>query len=206
MSIFFCINLERRTDRKDAFLRTYREARLDESKLEFIKAVDGTTLTEESLKGFRHNPRQALPNKLGRLGCYASHRIAIRAALIRDVWPAVVLEDDVTISPEIHEALGSAPKDADLLYLGALPVVDRKRATLPHTGWGAPGAVKLYGGHAYAIPNRAAAEALLAFVLAHPMTYDSILVMYQARVRTSVFHKFVCSQTFGDSDIDIVKR
>ena len=205
MSIFFCINLERRTDRKEAFLRTFRAAGLNEDKLEFIKAVDGRARDESALAGFRHNPRQPLANKLARLGCYASHRIAIRAALIRNVWPAVVFEDDIAINSRIHEALATVPADADILYLGALPVVDRKRAVLPHTGWAAPGAVKLYGGHAYAIPSRAAAEALLAFVCAHPMTYDSALVLYQKRARTSVFCPFAASQSFGDSDIDVIK-
>jgi hypothetical protein len=204
MSAFFCINLERRGDRKAAFTESFKRAGLDESRLEFIKAVDGRMLGEESLVGFHHNPRQTLPNKLGRLGCYKSHCIAIRAALLRNEWPAVIFEDDVAISPHIKAAITSTPS-ADLAYLGALPVIDRTRVALLGEGWITPPRfVKLYGGHAYMLPSREAASRLLEFVKRHPMTFDSALVRYQKQPSTEirVHLPFAAVQAAGVSDID----
>ncbi len=174
---------------------------MDVDDLHWVTAVDALTLPESRLAGFRHNPRQPLPNKLGRLACYLSHMAALEKAIQVNVWPAVIFEDDVTIDSRIHEALESAPRDR-LLYLGALPVVNKKRATLTHTGWAAPGDVKLYGGHAYCLTDVLQAVILRDYAHDHPWVFDSILVQYQKRHRIAVFHPFVAVQSFGDSDID----
>ena len=208
MSIYFCINLERRPDRKAEFLESFKKAGLDESRLEFIKAVDGRKLEESNLEGFRHNPRQPLPNKLGRLGCFRSHLIAIRAAIVRDQWPSVIFEDDVVISPRIKAAIASAPP-ADILYLGALPVIDKDSVPLRGEGWITPPSYfKLYGGHAYMLPTRAAAVRLLEFLKDNAMTFDSALVRYQKlrTTETRVFLPFVAVQKGGISDIDMKEK
>lgn len=205
MAAFFCINLDRRTDRRASFLDAFCTAGLDESRLEFIQAVDARDLTESDLSGFRTDWHTQLPGKLGRLACYTSHCIAIRAALAKDMWPAFIFEDDITFSPRIHEALATLPDDTDIYYLGALLIYNRRRGDLFHDAWASPGPVKLYGGHAYGLPSRAAAEALLTFVCKKPMVFDSRLVQYQKRARAQVFHPFAAIQTFGDSDIDVIK-
>lgn len=208
MSIYFCINLERRPDRKAAFLESFKKAGLDEGRLEFIKAVDGRKLEEKDLAGFYSSFRLALPNKLGRLGAYRSHRIAIRASILRDQWPSVIFEDDVVISPRIKGAIATAPP-ADILYLGALPVIDKDSVPLRGEGWITPPSYfKLYGGHAYMLPSRAAAVRLLEFLKDNAMTFDSALVRYQKlrTTETRVFLPFVAVQEGGVSDIDMKEK
>lgn len=204
---FICINLERRPDRKAVFLNSYKDAGLDTCDLHWLTAVDGRTLPESRLAGFRHNPRQPLANKLGRLACYLSHISAIEKAIEINVWPAVIFEDDVMINSRIHHALDTLPSRAlGILYLGALPIVNKKCATLSHTGWATPGDVKLYGAHAYCFADVLQAILFREYARDHPWVFDSIMVQYQKHVHHGlVFHPFAASQSFGDSDIDVIK-
>ena len=197
----YCINLLRRPDRWAAFTKTYTAAGLSLDDLTRFDAIDGRYLNDEHLAMFRLNPRSAKKNKQGRAACFLSHVGVIETALRADSWPAMVFEDDVTIDKRIHEAIESRP-EADILYLGALPVQDRKRVALGHTGW-AKTSVKLYGGHAYMLPNREAAERLLDFIYDHVTVFDTALTLYQREHAAPVYYPFVVKRTFGDSDIDV---
>ena len=210
MTYTYVINLARRPDRKEQLLRAWAAAALPTENLHFVEAVDGLTLPADALPSFRFNSRSPSARIMGRKACYLSHRKAIAQAIKENHFPLLILEDDSLPTESLtsyalsHMFLGA---EANLVYFGALPVKDRKRAkdyesSLTH-GWNAltPG-VSLYGGHAYGVPTRAAAEELFTYLLAHPMTFDSALVKYQKQhsEKVAIMSPGMFRQSEGVSD------
>lgn len=208
----YVIHLKSRTDRKRQFTAAWSAAGLSAERVHWFPAVLGSALSTETLANFRTAARTRKA-RAGRVGCYCSHVAAIRAAIKRNHFPLLVLEDDAIptpgAAPDLAAAFASAPADAALLYLGALPVRARKRATLKRRGWHrAPSDVQLYGGHAYGIPDAAAAAEIADFLDQHKITFDSALVRYRKErpARVAVHTPFLFVQAEGYSDIEGVTR
>jgi GR25 family glycosyltransferase involved in LPS biosynthesis len=106
---FYCINLERRPDRKEqAMVQFYREG-LD---VEFIKASDGN---KEAPMGI------SLSN--GEWGCSDSHIRVYKDIVKNSHEISVIFEDDVNLTTNFKNKLNKILKEAetidwDLIYLG----------------------------------------------------------------------------------------
>jgi hypothetical protein len=208
----YIINLDSRPDRgvKAVQLLSDVSTTGDDPTGYMFPAVIGKLLTPEELRFFKTHARTE-SGKMGRAGCYLSHLGAIACALLQQTFPLVVLEDDIAYNRvhyragvSITKVIESAPKDKTILYLGALPVRDRKRVPLKHDGWDMPTGIAFYGGHAYVIPTPVAAIRILKWLLDHPETLDSAYVAYQKKFPelVSVLHPFLFYQTEDYSDIE----
>lgn len=114
----FCINLERRPDRKDVMIERFNKANLD---VEFVKAVDGRELawTEELKHLFRNN---TYGSHRGVIGCALSHYNLWRQLTNSNDDSYLIFEDDVTLADNFKEKLSHAyaqveNNDFDILYL-----------------------------------------------------------------------------------------
>lgn len=113
----FCINLERRPDRKDVMIERFNKANLD---VEFVKAVDGRELawTEELKHLFRNN---TYGSHRGVIGCALSHHNLWRQLANSNDDSYLIFEDDVTLADNFKEKLSHAyaqveNNDFDILY------------------------------------------------------------------------------------------
>jgi hypothetical protein len=221
----YIIHLPRRTNRYEQFQSAWSAAGLPESNLHWFDAVEGVKLPPTAFTGF-HTVARTHKARAGRLGAYLSHTGAIAAAIAANHFPLLILEDDAvptdTLShPDTLRVLfATAPPHANLLYLGALPVKDRKadkdfcrrRITRKHPRrWSSRAptpAVKLYGGHAYGFPTAAAAQHVLSELLTSRITFDSALVRYQKKFpeKVAFFCPFVFRQAEGFSNIEGITR
>lgn len=204
----FVINLKHRTDRKKQFQRVWRTAGLPTNRLHWHIATLGTAISNSNLATYRFAAKTRKA-KAGRAGCHCSHTAAIRKAIKHNQFPLLVLEDDAIPvgTPDLSQLFASAPPTADLLYFGALPVRNRKRIQnyCQTSGWKQPNPTdKLYGGHAYGIPTKEAAQTLLAFLESHKITFDSVLVQWTKEnpSRVAVYCPFQFIQSEGYSDIE----
>jgi GR25 family glycosyltransferase involved in LPS biosynthesis len=204
----YVINLRRRTDRHELFLSNWEAAGLSKEQLTWIDAVDGRTLTDFSgYKGVAKGDRRA-----AQYGCFLSHTTAIQTAIKNKHFPILILEDDavVTGSVNLSSILANAPEK--LLYLGGLPV--RRRTRVTEYGKHAAGFhaletdIRMYGGHAYALPTAAVAQHVLTHLLKYPCAFDSSLVRYQRMYAGSVavHSPFLFYQAKSFSDIEGVVR
>jgi len=209
----YIIHLKHRTDRKKQFLDAWTAAGLSLKKVRWYSAVLGSALSNSQLSTFRTvaKTRRA---RAGRAGCYCSHTAAIQKAIQKNHFPLLILEDDAVPTQYITEPkklFASAPSGASLLYFGALPVKQRKRIPnycQSHQGWFHPEDEKLYGGHAYGIPTKEAAQELSEFLSLNKMTYDSALVRYTKlhKEKVAVYCPFQFVQSEGYSDIEDMQR
>jgi hypothetical protein len=208
----YVIHLKHRTDRKKKFLEAWT---LPTRNLHWFTAVDGSKLSDTKLAAFR-TVAKTRKARAGRVGCYCSHVAAIQKAIQMNHFPLLILEDDAVASAEVDLAnlFADAPKDAALLYFGALPVKQRKRVTAKqycstHTGWRQPvDDVSLYGGHAYGFATKEAAQEIVSFLHDNKITFDSALLRFTKayRSRVAVHCPFVFFQSDGFSDIEGVVR
>lgn len=118
----YILNLSRRTDRKDAFIKN-NEDQLTSLKYQFFQAVDGMNIqiTPKILKLCEkcdYNYRK------GVIGCGLSH-LKIWEDLIRsdNIDCTMVLEDDVNLAPnfvnKLHGTLNQLPRgEWDILFIG----------------------------------------------------------------------------------------
>lgn len=201
----YIIHLKRRTDRYELFLKSWEAAGLSTERLIWYDAVDGRTLPDAAFASFKGVSK--IRNKLaGQLGCYLSHVNAIQKAIDSEHFPLLILEDDAVITGpvDLSAIIESTPPDARLLYLGGLPVRGRARAKIETQGFQHLGDIRMYGGHAYVLPNRSAAEHVLAHLRKYQTIYDSSLVRYQKLHPAHVYaySPFLFHQAHGLSDID----
>lgn len=123
----YVINLDKRTDRWDTLLQN--EPTLKDV-VTRISAVDGRLLpmTQKLYDMFQHNTFQW---KKSVIGCWLSHlSVWTKIAMSCKEGFTLVLEDDVRfINKNWHHIIATAPKDAELLYLGG--VLPPNRAVLP---------------------------------------------------------------------------
>jgi GR25 family glycosyltransferase involved in LPS biosynthesis len=209
----YVIHLKHRADRKKQFLEAWTAAGLSLKKMRWYPAVLGSALPESQLSTFR-TVAKTRKARAGRVGCYCSHTAAIQKAIQRNHFPLLILEDDAVPTSHIADLatlFSSAPSSASLLYFGALPVKQRKRITTyckGRNGWFHPGDEKLYGGHAYGIPTKEAAQELSEFLKENKMTYDSALVRYTKlhKEQVAVHCPFQFIQSEGYSNIEDMRR
>jgi GR25 family glycosyltransferase involved in LPS biosynthesis len=99
------VNLERREDRKTDMIQKLKDANIETSNYEFIKAVDGSTLkpTIEIYNMFKGND---FGNREGVIGCALTH-IQLWQQLLGDMSHDyyLIMEDDCTFHPEFKTYL-----------------------------------------------------------------------------------------------------
>jgi len=120
------INLARAVERRTTMQQRFAELGLT---FEFLEATDGLALTakEKAMADHdrrrRHIRRPLIDNEIA---CFISHRRAMAALVASGEPMAAVLEDDVTLSPELPSVL-----DAIAAQKGRFDVVDLFRAEKP---------------------------------------------------------------------------
>lgn len=214
----YIIHLKHRTDRETQFKAAWAAAGLPTDRLHWFPAVEGATLSNAALANFRTVARTRRA-RAGRVGCYCSHVAAIEKAIAHNHFPLLILEDDAVPAKEIRQPLSSlfkaAPRTANLLYFGALPVKDRRAIkaycdpTSKRKTWKKHRPdTQLYGGHAYGFRTAAAATDVLALLKANKMTYDSALIRYQKLhpERVAIYCPFQFYQSEGYSNIEGTQR
>lgn len=107
----FCLNLERRPDRKEYAMKQFEKIGLEG--VEFIKAQDAKAL------GLKSELMDITP---GMIGCYNSHREIMKHCIDNDIKSYLVLEDDPLFIEGFNEfidmVLKHIPNDWDFAYLG----------------------------------------------------------------------------------------
>jgi hypothetical protein len=179
------INLERRPDRLHELLEELSRFGITPER---IPAIDGLTLTmneEGRLPGFRR--RQHLESDShyrGAAACRLSHIKALREAVRGDVWPCLILEDDVLIHGEEPIELPETMKP--LIYLGGL---DR-------------GSKGVYGAHAILYKTKEIAQLVLQYHEEHPYPVDYNMIRFIRLHDCCYFHvPYRFCQRDGFSDI-----
>lgn len=107
----FLINLDRRPDRLEQV-----KTQLAQLGLEFqrISAVDGSQLPADYplLNKARFLLEQKKPAVMGEIGCAESHRLIWKQMITNNLPFALVLEDDITLSPKLTEFLNTKTYEA----------------------------------------------------------------------------------------------
>lgn len=115
------ISLQRSTERRVYITQHLRDLNLP---FEFIDAIDGQTLTPEQLRLYSSAQTQYLLNReltAGEIGCALSHLMALRRIVDQKIPEALILEDDVVLTPDFLDVLGhrsNFPKDWELVLFG----------------------------------------------------------------------------------------
>lgn len=118
----YCINLERRSDRRERAERECRRVGL--GPVEFFRATDGRV---ESPPGLFISPSE--------YGCAASHCRIWRDVVEKKYPYALILEDDVEFLPEFNEKLKLVLQEAreipdwDMIFIGYIFPVYKTRRT-----------------------------------------------------------------------------
>jgi GR25 family glycosyltransferase involved in LPS biosynthesis len=139
----FCLNLDRRPDRRLRAWDQFRRAQLD---VERLAAPDAVEMRIIESRGYE---------KPGPRACAAAHRLAWRSAERRGAEAVLILEDDVVLVDSFRKKLEACllnlPANWQLFYLGG---VFRDPPELI-----APGLVRVWGRtwdmHAYAVRKEA---------------------------------------------------
>jgi len=117
----YCINLERRTDRRK---RAEAEFAREGLEVEFFRATDG-----------RREAPQDLYTTAAEYGCAMSHMRVWRDMVARGHRMALVLEDDVELLPNFKTKLEEIIKEAtlvpnwDMIFMGYITPIFRRRVT-----------------------------------------------------------------------------
>ncbi len=108
----FCLNLDRRMDRK---LQAWAQFRREGLEVERLAAPDAVEMGIEERRGFRG---------VGPRACAAAHRLAWREARRRGAPAVLIFEDDVVLAEDFREKLERwlriVPNDWAMLYLGCV--------------------------------------------------------------------------------------
>lgn len=111
----YCINLQRRPDRKNKMKKLFEKMKLD---VKFWRAVDGSK--DAKVKNLVHSIKPKYPMNEGMIGCYLSHLNVYKDADKKGYERFLVLEDDLLIHKELDKVLNNLLKvkeDWSLLYL-----------------------------------------------------------------------------------------
>lgn len=101
----FVISLLRSTERRANVTKQLQEAGLA---FEFIDGVDGQALSPEFIRDNVNQERYNYWHELrhpGAIGCALSHRAAYQRMVTDNIPAAVILEDDIVLSPHFAQAL-----------------------------------------------------------------------------------------------------
>lgn len=99
----YCINLKRRTDRKENIIKLFESENI--TNYEFYEAIDGNTISQDdpSLSLFKHSWRL----RKGAVGCAMSHYNLWKNLLSdMDNNYYVIVEDDIKLGPDFKMNLG----------------------------------------------------------------------------------------------------
>lgn len=130
----YVINLDRRVDRLEKFMKTYEESDMKSTELYKISAVDGSEIdisniplseiAKSELKqiettGFRSKHYQLTR---GAIGCYLSHVKIWRDIIEKNYRHGLIFEDDVNLPKNINEkitkSMKDVPEDWDIILFG----------------------------------------------------------------------------------------
>ncbi len=99
----FIINLAWSTGRKKAMTSQLNKLKLD---YEFVSAVDGSSLTPADIAPYWDENRAYFrPLKPGEIGCFLSHYHTLGEIVKRKLSHALILEDDIELSPNLPQLL-----------------------------------------------------------------------------------------------------
>jgi GR25 family glycosyltransferase involved in LPS biosynthesis len=132
----YCINLERRTDRRNHAVEQFQKLGIDN--YQFYPAIDASTL------GLRANAQHLT---FGMVGCYMSHYMIFREAYMNGYDRVLIFEDDFNPirggAALIADALPHIPNDWEFAYLGysysGKYEKHRKEAITINSYWAIPG-------------------------------------------------------------------
>lgn len=114
----FVINLAWSTGRRKAMTSKLKKLKLD---YEFVSAVDGHALTPEDIAPYWDEQRTYFrPLKPGEIGCFLSHYHTLGEIVKRKLSHALILEDDIELSPQLPqllEQLQATIKDGEVYSL-----------------------------------------------------------------------------------------
>ena len=164
------INLDRSPDRLATVMNELTRCGLSGERM---PAIDGLTLAADSegnIPGFKRRGRGREAYYRGSAGCYFSHLKALETAIAGDIWPCLIVEDDIQFNGDEGD-IKMPVTDKQIVYLGGMEE--------PDTG-------RVYGAHAICYKSKAAAEAVHHYLLQHPNTVDSVLIRFHAA--TGMFH------------------
>lgn len=189
----YYINLDRRPD-----LRTYAEQ---------VHAHHG--ITAERIAGFDMLPMEGdfspyLRSK-GHLGCTFAHMAAVNLAKYQNLPNVLILEDDCTFVPDLHERWAvierNLPDDWELLYLGAMTdmvpgqtFIEPFKGELHRMSFG-------YCTHAYAV-KASAYDRILIGAVDMRMAWDQVLARLMGELTTYVVKPALAFQTPHWSETD----
>jgi GR25 family glycosyltransferase involved in LPS biosynthesis len=147
----WCINLKRRKDRRKKAEAEIVKLGID---VQIVDAVDADRLSLQSAKDFT----------AGMVGCYLSHIMLLKMALIAGYDRILIMEDDCTLITGGNALLGMAlpvlPNDWQFAWLGYTVVEsERKRTKVVNDFWCVPGGS--WGTQCYMINGRDAIRKLL---------------------------------------------
>lgn len=130
----YLINLDRRPDRLERFMKTYNASDMKDMSLSKISAIDGSEidiskiplsevakgeLKQIETTGFRSKHYQLTR---GAIGCYLSHVKVWRDVIENGDSHALIFEDDVNvpkdITQRIEQSIKNIPKDWDIVLFG----------------------------------------------------------------------------------------
>ena len=110
----FCLNLERRPDRK---LQAEAEFKKHNINVEFVTGIDGKLLPDPEAIS-----KDQLPVSPGDIGCTLSHLKIVQLAKERGLKQILILEDDVEFAENFNtvfpDYFSQVPEDWDFLYFG----------------------------------------------------------------------------------------
>lgn len=186
---------------------------------EFIKAVDGATLTDEYLapiSNFEELEKRPHIMRKGMYGCILSHYGIYQRIVAEDLPYALILEDDIEIQPGFKAVLKDlesriTPNEAILLFSqnNFMPTVFSKQET-----------EKLAGNHVLAYPmepwalgstagyiiSKAAAQGMIEYMLPLHIGPDAWIAFYRDKAIGSLrcVTPFLVKPAGFTSDIDYV--
>jgi glycosyl transferase family 25 len=197
----FIINLEHRTDRKEAILKQL--AKVGVSDYEFFPAIRPTEVPSgflDPMPGWFKG--DVAKYKIGSLGCLLSHRAIMKICIERNYQNVLILEDDTEF--QIGCPLDSVwdivkPPDFGLLYLAG----NHRGSTLfPHSKY----LVKVQGTlttGSYVV-NRSIMQAIVDGLEQYDREVDIFYVQLQSHYPCYCIYPHVARQ--ADSFSDIVQR
>ena len=198
----YCVNLKRRADRKERFLKRLAETGTDTSKLTFIEAVDGKELKEVP-KEFNHPwPPHQSPSAYG---CQRSHVNTIQDAKDNGYETILIFEDDVTFRPNFQKMatafFENVPNDWQSIFLGA---------NITNAGFGHLNPVNDFcaQGLGYTTHSYLLKKSLFDIILLWgDVMYDTAIDIFYANAiqpsDTNYFaYPLLCSQEPGVSDVE----
>jgi GR25 family glycosyltransferase involved in LPS biosynthesis len=186
----FCLNLDRRPDRKQQAINEFNEFGIQ---VEFISGIDGSELPDTHTTS-----SDSMPVSKGDMGCTLSHLKMIQLAKERGYKNVMIFEDDVEFPSVFNSIIGmhlfKLPSDWDMFYFGGnhaggFEMVNEKIAKVKKT----------YTTHAYAVRNTVFDEMIR--VLSEVEKVDISISSLHSKFNCYVCRPHVAFQRDGFSDI-----